>query len=574
MDSPDSPPATDITAAVRRSAVLAGVCVVLSLLVPPSLSRYYFVNQDLALLAVMGIICWFSLWGAAPRAAQIALSGRMVAAIALLTCAIGYAGHYWLLAGYALTRDEQMALFDAQIFASGHLTWPLPPQWQTNAPLLNTMFMYQVSDPVAWVSGYLPGNAMLHALVGTIADPALTGAILSGIAVVMTWLCAKRLWPGEQEPAAIAVLLIATSGQLQITGMTAYAMSALLAFNMIWLWLFLRDHWRSDIVALGVGFIATGLHQPLFHPLFAAPWLALLAWQRDWRRFGCYAVAYAAIGIFWLSWPHWQLAAVSGPASALAGTDVSLLRKLTALLANNGGGLAVLGANLVRFATWQAVLLVPLCVLGWIAARRDPLAAALAGGVVLTIFAMAALMAYQGHGFGYRYFHGLLGCAALLAACGWRTLGAGLPQVRTVFLRSLTLGLIITMPLQWAYGHRFYGAYAQVDRQLAAIPADYVVIGPEDAPFSSDLVFNRPDLSNRPLRLLTPAELDPATLARLICRDGVSVAMPGAGMYRRIAEQFGTEVSEEADKRIDRYAPTLRAAGCRVISLNRTAKTS
>ena len=153
------------------------------------------------------------------------------------------------------------------------------------------------------MSAYLPGNAMLRAAVGWIADPALTGPLLSGLSLPLMWLCARRLWPevgaASREVATVAVILLATSGQFIIHGMTAYAMPAHLFANLLWLALFLRRTWWADGAALAVGFVATGLHQPVFHPLFAAPWLFWLLLQRDWRRALLFAAGYAAIAAFW-----------------------------------------------------------------------------------------------------------------------------------------------------------------------------------------------------------------------------------------------------------------------------------
>jgi len=46
----------------------------------------------------------------------------------------------------------------------------------------------------------------------------------------------------------------------------------------------------------------------------------------------------------------------------------------------------------------------------------------LVAGLVLTLLAMFMLLPYQGHGWGYRYLHGLIGSAALLGGYGWITL--------------------------------------------------------------------------------------------------------------------------------------------------------
>ena len=60
-------------------------------------------------------------------------------------------------------------------------------------------------------------------------------------------------------------MLLASSPQFLITSMTSYAMSAYLALNLLWLWLFLRDTPRAHLAAMTVGFAACGLHQLIFH---------------------------------------------------------------------------------------------------------------------------------------------------------------------------------------------------------------------------------------------------------------------------------------------------------------------
>ncbi len=554
----------------RIGAPLGLVLLVLLLALgtPESITRYYLKEQDTWLLAAAGAIAvavWYRLTGAGQ---PIDLTGRAVAGLAVAAGVIGYAGHYWLLDGYDLTRDEQMATFDARIIASGRLAWPLQHAWQGSAAMLNTTFMPLVEHPVAWVSGYLPGNAALRALIGKVADPALTGPLLTGGAIALTWLCARRLWPHEREPAAIATLLTALSGQVLLTGMTAYAMPAHLFCNLLWLWLFLADRRGTDLAALAVGALATGLHQPIFHPLFVAPWLAGLLVRRDWSRLAVLVAGYGVIGLFWLAWPHWQTAAMTGPDSVpMAGGD-SLLHKVAALIAGNGGGLFYMGANLLRFMVWQPVALVPLLFAGWLAARRDARAAALAGGIVLTVLAMTLLLAFQGHGFGYRYLHGQIGSAALLAAFGWRELDGLAARLRPALRRSLIGGVLILLPLQAVFAHRFYAPYATANRRIMASHADFAVIGAQDAPYALDLVINRPDLSNRPLRLIFELTPPPAILASTLCRPGISVALPQGHFYDSVNTMFGTWPNGLSDHRARALAPALRAAGCRVIPLD------
>src|SRR3546814_19201859 len=94
-------------------------------------------------------------------------------------------------------------------------------------------------------------------------------------------------------------------------------------------------------------------------------------------------------------------------------------------------------ANLFRMLTWQHLLLWPLFLLGVAIARRDRLAAALLGGIVVTLLARLVVQPFQGHGLGYRNTHGLIGNFILLAVYGWISIGGPLDRWRPFLLRAL-----------------------------------------------------------------------------------------------------------------------------------------
>jgi hypothetical protein len=84
-----------------------------------------------------------------------------------------------------------------------------------------------------------------------------------------------------------------------------YATTAHLTLNLIWLWLFLRNDKFGHGAAIGVGFLASGLHQLIFHPLFVAPFIVRL-WASGRRSLALtYIVSYAIICLFWIS--YWQI---------------------------------------------------------------------------------------------------------------------------------------------------------------------------------------------------------------------------------------------------------------------------
>jgi hypothetical protein len=95
----------------------------------------------------------------------------------------------------------------------------------------------------------------------------------------------------------------------------------------------------------------------------------------------------------------------------------------------------------------------------------------------------------------------------------------------------------------------------RIDAQIAASSADYAMIGLTDAPFASDLVINRPDLSNRPLRLIGDF-VDDEMIATL-CRPGAHVALPGDGLFDGVNSYFNAAPDAPTG-----LASRLRAAGC------------
>lgn len=528
-----------------------------------NLSLFFLHRQDRWLLLVGALLLALCLWRLPARAQPFSGSWRMALAAGTVMAIVAYAGHYLVLSGHDLSRDEQMASFDAQIFAQGQLVAPMTGVWRHHADALNTMFMYPSSETAGWISAYLPLNALLRALFGLIGDAALTGPAMLALGAAALWGCARRLWPADREAAIVALLLYLGSGQILFNGMTAYAMPAHLALNLCWLWLFLRRTRWADLGALAVGFVAVGLHQPIMHPMFAAPILFLLLLERDWRRAAFYFAGYAAIGAFWAWWPNamWALVEASSTAPKEQGVDY-VSRLVAMILQGDGLRLANMVSNILRFFAWQHLLLLPLLPLGLLVARRDRLAGALTAGILLTTMIMLIVLPYQGHGFGYRYLHGLIGNLILLAVYGWMTLGEARSQWRSLLLRTTAAGLLVILPLQAWMAHAFYAPFAQASQRIAASEADYAVVGANDAPFAVDLVINPPALDARPVRLI--GEMITPALARAICVPGTQVAIVGPDILAPIAAYLG-EAAAPADADDRRLADELRHAGCRVV---------
>lgn len=497
----------------------------------------YYVQQDLpVMLPLAAFLACFAWWGL-PRLAGVWAERVFVSTPAVRGCVIAasavavVAGTHLVAFDFAFSRDEIMALFDASIIANGELLGPVPPEWRPFVPALQPVFRLPVPEHAAWASTYLPGNAAIRGLLGLVLERAFVNATLLVVALVALVGLARRMWPARPEAWLVALVLTATSSQTLFMSMTPYAMSSHLALNLVWLWLFLRNTVASHAAAIAVGFLATGLHQLVFHPLFVAPFLIQALIDRRWALTATYGVAYAGIGLFWIL--YWQLLlAGTGSATAEAATTVGLsywLERFGGLVANMyPSAFETMVQNLFRFAAWQnplmVVLIGPGLVMAW---HAGGVARSLVGGILLTLVAMLILLPYQDYGWGYRYAHGLIGSAALIATIGW----FGLTEKLDNRQRRAAMGLagvataaavIVLVPVHGLMMRGVYGPYVRADAAIRAKPAGAVVVETIAMHYGDDLVRNDRTLSNRPLTF-SITQLD-EPLARELCRR-LDVAM-------------------------------------------------
>ncbi|AUW58125.1 hypothetical protein C1T17_08390 [Sphingobium sp. SCG-1] len=393
------------------------------------------------------------------------------------------------------------------------------------AEALNQTFILPIGNHEGWISTYLPANAILRAAVHTVADPALTSPLLVGFGAIALWHITLRLWPHSKSTQATALILYATSSEVLIMGMTSYAMSAHLALNLIWLALFLRNDRSSHLAAVAVGFVATGLHQPLFHPLFVLPFMLLLFHERKWRMLLFYVLWYGLICMFWLAWPVWISSfGISAPIHQ-SGTPISYMARIAMLLKEwDTGAIWLMSLNLLRFLAWQHVFLFPLLVLGFRTVwQENGIFRALALSVLFTTMAMLILLPYQGHGWGYRYLHGVIGNLCLLGAYGWHMAMQKGKNLERAFVLGTAISLGVVLPMHAYMAQSMVAPYAKLDQIINQSDARVAIIQTAAAPFAQDLVLNRPDLSNRPLRLrledLTDNQL------KVLCRSSRTMIM-------------------------------------------------
>ncbi len=510
-------------------AILVGV---LAIEDDASLANLYYQTHDmwaglLLIAAILGVAFWqpqlagfASIKPKVPRPLTIFI-------IAMLLAALLWIGTYAVMLNYPLTRDEHMVVFDAAIFATGELAMRVPPQWAGFTLALVPAFNLETPGYELFVSNYLPLNAAGRAAFGAVFDPALMNPLLAAIGFVALYDIAKRLFPDDPVPVWIALGGYVLSAQIVVNAMTTYAMTAHLALNLVWLALFLRDKWWAHGAAVLVGVWAMGLHQFIFHPLFAGPIILTLLYRREWAKFAFYAVLYAVALLFWMRW----YAVIMSSFDIALGTsgsggvgDFFSDRVIPLILAFRADALILMFFNLLRLLSWNAAFLLPLClaiVPLW--KQRNALVIALSGGVLLSIFAMFVILPYQGHGWGYRYLHGFLGGMLILAGYGYQQWREAVGDVagRAVAVLAAVTALVL-FPSAIHSAHRFVEPYVALTTIVDAQTSDFVIIDNIRNVVAVDQVRNLPDLSNTPL-IFSARHLEVEQVVTLCERGSVAV---------------------------------------------------
>ena len=189
------------------------------------------------------------------------------------------------------------------------------------------------------------------------------------------------------------------------------------------------------------------------------------------------------------------------------------------------------------FRLWNPKMLVIqpmdlLLVMGW-SALATPLLAVIGFGrifrekPIIRDAALSCLLTFgfyyffyldQGHGWGYRYFHGTISCLILVAVAGWVALveRCGERNAQRFLFVAMAASLFVALPLRCLQAESFIRPFAEASETIHSMDASVVGLDPREAWYSADLIRNDPFLENRPvvaaLVNLWPAEI--AALAR------------------------------------------------------------
>jgi hypothetical protein len=307
--------------------------------------------------------------------------------------------------------------------------------------------------------------------------------------------------------------------------MTPFAMTAHLAFNLLWLLCFLQNNRRGDAGALACGFVATGLHQLIFHPLFVAPFVAELLLARRFRRAGFFVVGYGLIGLFWALFPS-LFQSLFEPARPSSGE----VQEAVVPLANMAAGLLgsfdinnvlLMLLNLIRFAAWQHLFLLVLVSVAWPCIKRaQGIARPLMAGVALLLLTTFLLVPWQAYGWGYRYLHGFLGSFCLLAGYGWHRLAGFAAERRAALTLTTAATVLLTLPFLMSSTHAIVAPFRAANALVQASRADVVLVDRTGMELGIGIVRNTAEVDQRPKVMLLQS-LSEAGLEELCARYDV-----------------------------------------------------
>ncbi len=182
--------------------------------------------------------------------------------------------------------DEYAAVFQAKIFASGHLFAELPPsavKWLV-FPGFNGSFLFVSQETGRAVEGYWPGYALLLAPFEFFNVPWLCNALLAGLAIYLIYRITMDI-TGDRRAAGWAMLFSIASGTFWANAISLYSMQAHLTANLLFAWLLLQPTRGRCLAAGVVGSFALILHNPFPHAMFALPWIIALVLSADTRRY-------------------------------------------------------------------------------------------------------------------------------------------------------------------------------------------------------------------------------------------------------------------------------------------------
>ena len=454
------------------------------------------------------------------RAGTFATAALPLAAF-LLSTLIGHVVFH----GYTMSLDEFMPTFQAEIFREGFLLAKLDGVALAMNKNLQPFFTYVDEARGLWTSNYRPMHAALIAATPQLAGLNLLNPLMAAVSIWAIADISRQLFPQERLAPGLAALLLLSSPQFLINAGSGFSYPVHLAFNLVWLALFLRGTTLAHTAAALVGALAIGLHQVHVFLLFATPFLAGLllgAFGSRWRL-AIHVPIYGAALLFWMAWHEIATWAQTGDASVLPRSlmEIAYIQdylRYSAGVENVESGVTgyFLAANLLRFLLWMSPGILLLVAVALTHFRRiHPVAKLAALGVVLMVVATHVLMPNQMLSWGARYYHPVLGNMVLLAVAGFASVSQPVREhLAGQAAMAIVLSLAVLLPVRALQVEAKVGPRAEVQARINSMDADLATFPEMPIWFLPDFIRNDPFLRNRPLLAFEKPDADLGRLAQ------------------------------------------------------------
>ena len=449
------------------------------------------------------------------RARQVLLwVGMHPIAVALATSMFLAIGSFLVYQNSRLSMDEYAQYFQSQIFAAGHINGRLPVpliDWLIPVGFQNHFLVVSKLDGEV-ASAYWPSFALLLSPFTWLGIPWACNPVLSGATVLTIHRLALRIF-AEAESAGLAMLLTVASPVFFADGVSYYSMTAHLLANVAFALLLTEPTPRRAFAAGFVGSVALTLHNPLPHMLFAAPWIIYLFFRPGRARialslFAGYLPLCLLLGTGWF----FHLSQLSHEGSALAPGSTalgdSLLRAYRIVTLPTATALLARLIGLAKIWAWA----VPgLAILAMYGARKwwsNPQCRLLCASALLTL--VMFVIADQGHGWGYRYFHSAWFTLPILGAAAFAKFPRGgelQPAQDSLALTFVVAAALLTLfagiGLRAFQMRTFIEGHDRQVPQYMGTERRVVILNPSSAYYGADLVQNDPWLRSDVIRMIT-----------------------------------------------------------------------
>lgn len=395
----------------------------------------------------------------------------------------------------SVSMDEFGAVYQATLFKHGSVWADVPKSLVEIRNAARPIFIAEIEGTTHWLSMYLPGYAVILAAWMHLGDWIPLNSFLNGCSAFVTAALGRKFWPKCSARQSAAAFSLAFGSQFLLAGGTDYSMPAHLLANLIWIYLhFFGKNWWW--MAGPIGGLASLLHQPVPHPLFVLPFLVRTFREGPQARVVWYALWYAAAAVAFFKW-------------------ATLTRASSGLIAFPTLANVAVGAMHVMLAAGWSMPLAPVALFVCLRRLRNAWERDLALGILLTLlFYLAFRLVTQGHGFGWRYGHPVLGSIALLVGSAWPSTMRqfGLDSSRVLY-RACAAVLLVQLPWLAYTARQINLPFRNAHFALSSSSADIVVIPADSIWYGRDLVRNPPDF-RPPVLLDRLAAPDSAKLAR------------------------------------------------------------